>query len=94
VHAKVVVQARVCCAGQFVSCRPKCVVQAKGLINMCRPNIDRVGQDHIYTVYTRYGIFGREVTKYTAIYGVFKQFWPTLIIECVGLTRTILAYSV
>jgi hypothetical protein len=26
------------------------------------------------------GIFGREVTKYTAIYGVYMRFWPTLII--------------
>jgi len=25
-----------------------------------------------------YGIFGREITKYTAIYGVYIRFWPTL----------------
>jgi hypothetical protein len=25
-----------------------------------------------------YGIFGREITKYTVIYGVYIQFWPTL----------------
>ena len=24
------------------------------------------------------GIFGREITKYTVIYGVCVQFWPTL----------------
>jgi len=37
----------------------------------------RVGQNHIYTVYI-YGIFGREITKYTVIYGVHIRFWPTL----------------
>jgi hypothetical protein len=32
------------------------------------------------TIYIRciYGIFGREVTKYTVIYGVYIRFWPTL----------------
>jgi hypothetical protein len=32
------------------------------------------------TIYIRcvYGIFGREITKYTTIYGVFIRFWPTL----------------
>jgi len=37
----------------------------------------RVGQNHIYTVYILYiiyGVFGREITKYTAIYGVYIQF--------------------
>jgi hypothetical protein len=24
------------------------------------------------------GIFGREITKYTVIYGVYIRFWPTL----------------
>jgi hypothetical protein len=37
----------------------------------------RVGQNHIYTVYI-YGIFGREIIKYTIIYGVYIRFWPTL----------------
>ena len=26
-----------------------------------------------------YGIFGREITNYTVIHGVYIQFWPTLI---------------
>ena len=32
------------------------------------------------TLYIRliYGIFGREITKYTVIYGVYIRFWPTL----------------
>jgi hypothetical protein len=32
------------------------------------------------TIYIRciYNIFGREITKYTVIYGVYIRFWPTL----------------
>jgi len=30
---------------------------------------------HIWCVY---GIFGREITIYTVIYGVYIQFWPFL----------------
>jgi hypothetical protein len=38
---------------------------------------------HIYIyiyIYIRciYGIFGREITEHTVIYGVYIQFWPTL----------------
>jgi hypothetical protein len=25
-----------------------------------------------------YGVFGREITKYTVIYGVYIWYWPTL----------------
>jgi hypothetical protein len=34
------------------------------------------------TIYVRciYGIFGREITKYTVIYGVYIRFWPTLLV--------------
>jgi hypothetical protein len=34
------------------------------------------------TIYIRciYGNFGREITKYTVIYGVYIRFWPTLVI--------------
>jgi hypothetical protein len=28
-----------------------------------------------------YGIIGREITKLTATYGVYKRFWPTLDIH-------------
>ena len=36
------------------------------------------------TIYIRciYGNFGREITKYTVIYGVYIQFWPTLNTCC------------
>jgi len=37
----------------------------------------RVGQNHIYKRCV-YGVFGREITKSTALYGVFIRFWPTL----------------
>jgi len=32
------------------------------------------------TIYIRciYGIFGREITKYTVVYGAYIRFWPTL----------------
>jgi hypothetical protein len=35
------------------------------------------------TIYIRfiYGIFGREITKYTVMYGVYIRFWPTLHIH-------------
>jgi hypothetical protein len=34
------------------------------------------------TIYIRCicGTFGREITKYTVIYGAYIRFWPTLII--------------
>ena len=35
------------------------------------------------TIYIRciYGNFGREITKYTVIYGVYIRFWPILHIS-------------
>ena len=41
--------------------------------------IARVGQNHIY-IRCIHGIFGREITEFTVIYGVYIRFWPTLII--------------
>jgi hypothetical protein len=35
--------------------------------------VARVGRNLIY------GIFGREITKYTVKYGVYVRFWPTLL---------------
>jgi len=64
----------------------------------------RIGQNYIFTVYIRYfwqviheiyghirciyGIFGREFTKYTVIYGVYIRIWPTLGICSENLMRT------
>jgi hypothetical protein len=58
-------------------------------------SIFRVGQNHIYTVYIRYfcGIFGREITKYTVIYGVYIRFWPTLSILLLGQSLCCLQVS-
>ena len=47
------------------------------------------------TLYIRciHGIFGREITKYMVVYGVYIRFWPTLHIfifilrVCVGLLK-------
>jgi len=37
------------------------------------------------TIYIRcmYGVFSREITKYTVIYGVNIRFWPTLHVDAV-----------
>ena len=47
----------------------------------CTPHtftyIYRVGQNHIY-IQCVYGIFGRGITIYTVIYGVYIRYWPTL----------------
>jgi hypothetical protein len=42
--------------------------------------INRVGQNHMYMVHVRL-FFGSKITKYTVIYGVQIQFWPTLFIH-------------
>ena len=50
---------------------------------LCRPLIIQYFQfwpeSYIYGVYTVF--FGREITKYTVIYGVYIRFWPTLSIS-------------
>ena len=40
------------------------------------------------TIYIRfmYGISGRKIATYTAIYGVYIRFWPTLLICLVPLS--------
>ena len=41
----------------------------------------RVGQNHIYTMYVRY--FCKSFIKYTVMYSVYTQSWPTLqAIQC------------
>jgi hypothetical protein len=54
---------------------------------------DRIYVGMARTIYTRciYGIFGREITKYTVIYGVYIRFWPTLNIwwlPCISTVYT------
>ena len=43
-----------------------------------------------------YGIFGREFTEYTVIYGVYKWFWPTIGINngCVKGGHTVKGFLV
>jgi len=64
--------------------------------------IARVGQNHTFivtyvglarTIYIRCicGIFGREITKYTVIYGVYIRLWPTLYIRCTYVRTVFLA---
>jgi hypothetical protein len=36
-------------------------------------------------------LFGREITKYTVVYGVYVQFWPTLFISNACLRQCQLA---
>ena len=44
------------------------------------PYMTRVGQNHTFYTYIRctYGIFSREITIHTVIYGMNIRFWPTL----------------
>jgi hypothetical protein len=46
------------------------------------------------TMYIRciHGIFGREITNYTVIYGAYIRFWPTLLI-CNNHISTILSFA-
>jgi hypothetical protein len=46
-----------------------------GATNCC---ITHVGLARAIYIRCVYGIFGRKITKYTVIYGVYIQFWPTL----------------
>ena len=43
----------------------------------------RVGMARTIYIRCTYGIFGREITIHTVIYGVYIQFWPTLIMTLV-----------
>jgi hypothetical protein len=55
-----------------------------------------VGLARIIYIYIRfiYGIFGREITKYTAIYGVHIRFWPTLCICCWGVNSIVACLTI
>jgi len=48
--------------------------------------VNRVGQNHIY-IWCVYGIYGREFTKYTVIYGAFIRYWPTLLVNTKEYSR-------
>ena len=44
---------------------------------MQRPHEMKFPDGHIH-IWCTYGMFGREITKYTVIYGLQIRFWPTL----------------
>ena len=49
---------------------------------MKKPHISSYGQNPFFTYNVPiYGIFGREITEYTVIYGVIIRLWPTLHIS-------------
>jgi hypothetical protein len=52
----------------------------------CQEPKNKVGQNHNY-IRCIYSIFGRELTKYTVIYGAYIRFWPTLPRKYGGHTR-------
>ena len=56
--------------------RPLMLTQALEL-HVSKALVRRAGQNHIY-IRCIYGVFGREITKNTVIYGVYTRFWPTL----------------
>jgi len=63
------------CANVCMACVDVCVCMYVGLAR---------------TIYIRciYGIFGREITEYTVIHGVYIRFWPTLLVcLCAGPER-------
>ena len=47
-------------------------------VHVCDLFVGLVRTVYIYTVYIRY--FGRDVTKYMVIYGVYIRFWTTLFV--------------
>jgi hypothetical protein len=49
--------------------------------------IYRSGQPYIY-VRCKYGVLGREITKYMVIYGEYIWFWPTLLVRYVVRLQT------
>ena len=57
--------------------RPQAAEKLRRCAVVCISHSIRVGQNHIYTMYMC-GICGREITKYTVVYGVYIWFWPTL----------------
>jgi len=47
-----------------------------------------LGLARIIYILCIYGIFGREITKYTVIYGVYIRFWPTLLLPFIHTPET------
>jgi hypothetical protein len=75
------------CVARVYRARLLHAVSDTSLISLSARNLIRGSDMQSYTglariIYIRcvYGVFGREITKNTAIYGVYIRFWPTLVI--------------
>jgi len=62
----------------YVQCKCGCI-RCKHDVNTVIYDVF-VGLARTINIRCIYGIFGREITKYTVIYGVYMRFWPTLCI--------------
>jgi hypothetical protein len=47
------------------------------VLQKCTHTYTRLGLARTINIRCTYGIFGREITKYMVIYGVYIQLWPT-----------------
>ena len=59
----------------FDSSDPHCFTHLK---QPCATEVTCVGLAKTIYIQCMYGNFGREITKFTVIYGVYIRFWPTL----------------
>jgi len=66
-----------CLTSRSTCCTDSCYVTVPWCVYVCVTYIGLARAMHIRCVY---GIFGRESTMYTVIYGVYVRFWPTLYI--------------
>ena len=58
-----------------------CMVLANPTIIRTYTVYVHVGLARTIYIWCVYGFFGREITRYTVIYGVYIRFWPTLCIR-------------
>jgi len=63
------------------------------LVQLYKRTRVNVGSAKTIYILCIYGIFGREVTKYTVIYGVLIRFWPTLVICVIASDKRALSYT-
>jgi hypothetical protein len=76
----------------FIGRSATLIVLHKGIGCKLQPNTYAGLARNIYIRCT-YGILGREITKYTVIYGVYIRFWPTQHICMSALQRGEVAYQ-
>ena len=64
--------------GGAVFIKRTCAALVTPFLTACSPKPRKVGLARTIHIRCKYVIFGREVIKYTVIYGVYIRFWPTL----------------